>query len=222
MEEKKEFIKTLKSITGKYSSYEIFSDWLQLNGLAIASFTTINKKTKRARIKSYEKIFNKYTQEEIEKLVIMTEYMCNALSKKFHDFLGEIYEEMGFNNEKGGQFFTPYNISLLMSKTLYNDPSEIIETQGFIDLNEPTCGSGGMIIAFAQTLYENNINYKKYLKVIAQDIDLNCVLMTYIQLSFLEIQAEVVCGNTLINPYPWADTDEINIYRTPQMIIYKK
>ena len=66
-----------------------------------------------------------------------------------------------------------------------------------ITLSEPCCGSGALIIAFAQTLKEQNINYQQNLFVEAIDISEMCFKITYIQLSLLGIPAKVIQGDSL-------------------------
>lgn len=72
-----------------------------------------------------------------------------------------------------------------------------MENKDILTLSEPCCGSGGMVIAFAETLKEQGYNYQNQLFVETIDIDEICFKMTYIQLSLLGIPAKVVRGNTL-------------------------
>ena len=58
-----------------------------------------------------------------------------------------------------------------------------------------------MIIAVAQILMKKGINYQKYMRVVAQDLDWKGVYMCYLQLSLLGINATVVQGDTLSEPY---------------------
>ena len=54
-----------------------------------------------------------------------------------------------------------------------------------------------MVIARADALLEQGINYQEVMEVQAIDIDSLCVDMTYIQLTLLHISAEVIHGNSL-------------------------
>ena len=72
-----------------------------------------------------------------------------------------------------------------------------------------------MIIAFADILKRKGFNYQKCMKVVAQDLDWKGVYMCYVQLSLLGIDAVVVQGDTLKEPY----TDNYprsRIFRTPR------
>lgn len=70
-----------------------------------------------------------------------------------------------------------------------------------VTIDEPSCGSGGMVVATAQVLQKRGINYQKTLDVVCQDLDWSAVYMCYVQLSLLGIKAIVVQGDTLAEPY---------------------
>jgi hypothetical protein len=63
-------------------------------------------------------------------------------------------------------------------------------------------------------LKDKGINYQRAMRVTAQDLDWLAVYMTYIQLSFMGINAVVIQGDTLIEPGS-AGKDEARIFRTP-------
>jgi hypothetical protein len=67
-----------------------------------------------------------------------------------------------------------------------------------ITLNEPTCGAGGMVLAAADVLWnKHKFNYADRMVVVAQDIDIRCVYMTYLQAALAGIPAIVYHCNTL-------------------------
>ena len=127
------------------------------------------------------------------------------------DVLGEIYMESGCGNKSTGQFFTPFHLSELCARLDLTgaDGSRMIE------LNEPSCGGGGMMIAAAKVLKVKGINYQKIMKVVAQDLDWKAVYMCYVQLSILGIDAVVVQGDTLSEP-DWRSRPPECIFRTPK------
>lgn len=64
--------------------------------------------------------------------------------------------------------------------------------------NEPACGSGGMIIATIDTLYNKyDFNYSRNLFVECSDIDARCVYMTYLQLACTGVPAVIYQRDTL-------------------------
>ena len=64
-------------------------------------------------------------------------------------------------------------------------------------MNEPACGSGGIIIAASQVVEELNYNYAEKLIWVAQDIDLHCVYMCFIQLNLTGVAAIIQHSNSL-------------------------
>ena len=87
----------------------------------------------------------------------------------------------------------------------------IIQKKGYITINEPSCGSGTMVIAAAWAMQQRNMEYQRNALFIAQDIDIRCVWMAYIQFCLYRIPAVVIHGNTLTceewsrwyTPYFW-------------------
>ena len=86
-----------------------------------------------------------------------------------------------------------------------------------VTMNEPSAGAGGMIIAAAQSMKEQGINYQKSLRVVAQDLDWNAFYMCYIQLSLLGIDAKCIQGDTLENK-PYKTFNE-NVFLTPMYLL---
>ena len=72
-----------------------------------------------------------------------------------------------------------------------------------------------MIIAAAKVLREAGINYQRYMRVVAQDMDWKGVYMTYLQISLLGIRGIVVQGDTLAEPYMPGKTPRERIMVTP-------
>src|SRR5699024_5562580 len=107
-------------------------------------------------------------------------------------FLGELYMKLEISNRDVGQFLTPYDVSKMMAKMI-----GVEEKDGIITLNEPACGAGGMIIAYADVLHGKGINYQDKLRVVCNDLDYDVVKMAYIQLSLLGIDAIIMQGNTI-------------------------
>ena len=85
----------------------------------------------------------------------------------------------------------------MMAEINFIDLKNEVDNKGFITLAEPCCGSGGMIIAYAETMKEKGYNYQHQLYVEAVDIDEICFKMAYIQLSLYGIPAKVVRGDSI-------------------------
>lgn len=198
MNQKKEIIKIMNQISGRYSPYEVFTDWIKMGALAFSNSCQMrHDKVWNQRERAYLETVKKYERDEVRALIRCLDLLCETLEAQMTDVLGEIYMEAGMGSKASGQFFTPFHLSLLCAKTIKLEPDE----NGHYILNEPSCGGGGMIIAYARTLKEDGINYQRKLKVVAQDLDWKGVYMTYLQCSLLGINAICVQGDTLAEPY---------------------
>lgn len=203
-----EIVKNITSLSGKHNFQEIFSDWVTMMAIAIQNSCTKHNEIWQAREDKYLAIIKKYTQEEIKTIFNMYSKLVNAFEYEFRDYLGEIFMTISTiaNKKIMGQCFTPFNVSLLAAR---------ISCENIKDsLYEPTCGSGGMIIASARVLFEKGINYQEHMKVIAQDLDNLCVYMTYVQLSIMGINAVVMQGDALEESYTQIPEDRK--LRTPK------
>jgi type I restriction-modification system DNA methylase subunit len=138
--------------------------------------------------------------------------VVTELEKGLSDVLGDLYMSLDLGNERLGQFFTPFDVSKLTAQMTLDEALQRLERQLYITLAEPTCGSGGMILAFADAMREHGANYQKALHVSAQDIDITSVHMTYIQLSLAHIPALVVHGDTLT-------LEQRDVWATPAHIL---
>lgn len=207
-----EIIRELNIASGKYSFEAVFSDWVQCMALAIQNSCTLSHdKIWNEREEQYKLVMNKYDLKERNIFIHCMNMLVNILENEIKDVLGEIYMKGNCGSSKTGQFFTPFHISELNAAIALCNYSgnEIIE------LNEPSVGGGGMIIATAKVLYDKGINYQRIMKVVAQDLDWRSVYMSYVQFSFLGIKAVVVQGNTLLEPYNQNDYEKIKILKTP-------
>ena len=195
---KKKIIKCIQQLAGRYSPTSVFFDWVQCMALGISNTCHIvHGKTWQQREELYKATISKYDKEERLKLAEMYGMLVMALEEGLGDTLGEIYMGSIGGDAGKGQFFTPYHVSLACAKLTV--PNAVDNKK--IKINEPTCGSGSMIIAAAQVLKERGENYQRKLDVVCQDLDWTAVYMCYGQLSLFGIRAAVAQGNTLTEPY---------------------
>lgn len=214
MDNQKEIIKMINDISGRYSPYEVFSDWVKCCAIAVSNASTIiHDKVWESRENEYVTTMKKYELEDRRKFTEMFYLLTEELEKNMSDVLGNIYMQSGMGSKTTGQFFSPYHLSLLMARTATMQTYK--EGEKF-HVNEPTCGGGGSIIAAAQVLKENGINYQNSMEVVAQDLDWKCVYMCYLQLSLLGISAVVVQDDTLMKPYNPKTTQSSHILFTPK------
>ena len=174
----------------------------------------IHDKIWKEREELYLTISGKYDQNELKTMANMTGALTCILENRFCDVLGEIYMRAGCGSKNTGQFFTPYHLSYLTANLTYGSRFDNIDNDKTIEINEPSAGGGGMMIAICQMAKEHGINYQRKLRIIAQDLDWNGVYMTYVQLSLIGAKAIVVQGDTLCEPYHHG-YDEGRVFRTP-------
>lgn len=197
---KKEIADTIQGISGKYNPYQIFRDWCEMYAISIQNSCVFwHDAIWQHREDVYNSLWNKYDENEHDAFVKMTRLYAIALHYEIGDLLGEIFMESGAGNASAGQFFTPFHVSEMVAKIGASDENILKEEK--IHMTEPSIGSGGMVIATAKYLKEKGINYQKRLKVVGQDLDWLAVYMSYIQLSLLGIDAVIVQGDTLSEPY---------------------
>lgn len=212
MDYKKEIIQIIKLISGRYSPYEIFCDWVQCTSLSISNACCVFRdEVWKEREEKWRSIASRYTSEEMEKFGEMVALLCGALKKEKRDVLGEICMETGMGSKAAGQFFSPFEIAE-MCASITNNNGDAQKKKIIID---SACGGGGMIIATAAELEKRGINYQKTLKVIAQDLDWKAVHMCYVQLSLLGVDAVCVQGDALEEAYDQKKTPKQRVLITP-------
>ncbi len=208
---KERISKEILSIAGRYTPYNIFADWVECCALSIANTVdVVHGQLWQDRENEYMAIIGKYTEEERNRFPVMFNILVEEMEENPRDVLGEAFMRGGLGSDAGGQFFTPFNISKLLSEISVTAPEDGQD----VTVCEPSCGSGGSIIAAALTLREKGVDYQKSMKVLAQDLDWRCVYMCYVQLSLMGINAMCVQGDTLIDPYR-KGYPERRILRTP-------
>ena len=202
-------VKMIRSLSYARHTHEVFSDFIELSALSISN--AVDKVHYEKREARYLDIVGKYKKEEValfpqmfgELVLCYEERIAGSFNEEtglprggLADVLGSLYMMFELGNERTGQFFTPFEVSKLMAMVLVGDGAEVRQ-KGFLRLNEPACGAGGMVIAYADALLDAGINYQNSMHAICVDIDPRCVHMAYLQLSLLHIPGVVVHGNAL-------------------------
>ena len=193
----KDFIKLIGNIKSSKNSYEVFNDWLIMSAASLYSW----KKDQGVESEFLE-IAKQYNKEQLEKHSELLFIVVEALEKKEQDILGQVFCNLGLTNARTGQFFTPYNISEMMAQMVIGDT--VLPDNKLLRINEPCCGSGGMVIASIEVLKRRGFNYQQNAYFIVNDIDARCARMAYIQLSLLAAPAVIWCGNTLTLETYWS------------------
>ena len=215
MDRKKDIIQIIEKMSGKYPPYSIFTDWVKCAALTIqGACYPFHDELWHAREKEFTETIGKYSEDEIDCFSRMLSLLTETMEDEMSDVLGDIYMKSGMGSKSTGQFFTPFHISELCARASLQDSITSFDGK-MVQINEPSCGGGGMIIAAAKVLRDAGINYQRYMDVIAQDLDWNGVYMTYLQCSLYGIKATVVQGNTLADPFVQGVTGMNRIMKTP-------
>lgn len=192
-------VKLIQTTAHRWSPHVVFSDFVELACLSLSN--AVDRPQAQAREARYLEISGKYPKPDFEAFPRMLGHLTLALEAccivgELDDVLGRVYMQLELGNDRAGQFFTPIHISRLMAMVLVGDGAQARE-KGFIDVLEPTCGAGGMVLAMADALRQAGLNYQQALHATCIDIDSRCAHMCYLQLSLLHIPAIVLHGNSL-------------------------
>ena len=193
----REFINILDSIGRHHSRYERFADFLELATCAIRKTTVLPGPEADAFEERYMKVVARYPPDDIREMPKLLALTQLAVATGGCDFLGGIASELELLDAKLGQLITPYPLSRLIAEMTLQDPTAPIAERGFITLQEPASGAGGMIIAAADVIEKQGFDPRSVLYVEALDVASLCFKMTYLQLSLRGIPATVRHANTL-------------------------
>ena len=175
--------------------FTVFRHFVELSAIALSNVA--DPITKAGREKQYLSIVHQYKPEEFQQFPPLLGMLAMCLEHETTDVLGRLYHRLDIHNLQSGQCFTPYPVCLAMAKMLVHDAKHLVEEQEFIRAQEPCVGSGAMVIALAQALRDEGINYQQRLHVTAIDLDIVAVHMAYVQCTFLHIPALILHGDTL-------------------------
>lgn len=215
----KEIIKLIEGFNYKFDLYQILTDIFEMSAIGLSNQVDHRPKEWKSREERYKQIMQRYTPEDRQVLLKifgkLFDLLTGMIENGFDDYLGKLYMMSGTSNDNTGQFFTPYSISqacanLLISKEMLE---KHIESGEIITLNEPSCGSGGMLLAALDNLLNNyDFNYAQNVLIDCGDLDRRCVHMCYLQLSLAGVPAVVRHMNTLT-------LEQFDEWHTPALIM---
>lgn len=132
-------------------------------------------------------------------------------SRQDYDVLGFIYEYLISNfaanaGKKAGEFYTPAQVSQLMSEIV----AWHLQGRPEIKIYDPTSGSGSLLIHIGQAVARRSGNPDS-IKYYAQELKENTYNLTRMNLVMRGILPDNIVarnGDTLKDDWPWFDTDE--------------
>ena len=219
---------------GYFIAYkDLFSTWLAMGtdfsvdnvSIALAAFSRLVNKTHK---KVFDGIFTTL-ETGLSKLGENSSSRTKAISDLIHlikdipmdekqdyDVLGFIYEYLISNfaanaGKKAGEFYTPHEVSLLMSEIV----AYHLKDRKEIKIYDPTSGSGSLLINIGKSVgkYMDNKNNIKYY---AQELKQNTYNLTRMNLVMRGILPDNIVarnGDTLEEDWPYFDdSDPIGTY----------
>ncbi|MDF2800390.1 MAG: putative type restriction enzymeP protein [Anaerocolumna sp.] len=211
---------------GYFIAYDnLFSTWLAKGNsftvdnvrVALSAFSRLISDTHR---KVFNKIFNTL-DTGLSKLGDSASNQTKAIrdliqlikdipmdGKQDYDVLGFIYEYLISNfaanaGKKAGEFYTPHEVSLLMSEIATNH----LKNKDKIEIYDPTSGSGSLLITIGKSAAKYIAN-KDNIKYYAQELKENTYNLTRMNLVMRGIKPDNIltrCGDTLEEDWPWFD-----------------
>lgn len=211
---------------GYFIAYkDLFSTWLNMGGDFNVSNVTdalsaFNRLVNPPHKKLFEGIFNTL-ESGLSKLGDSTASRTRAISdlmylikdipmdgRQDYDVLGFIYEYLismfaANAGKKAGEFYTPHEVSLLMSEIVAGHLKDKEE----INIYDPTSGSGSLLINIGRAV-SKHINDENRIKYYAQELKQNTYNLTRMNLVMRGILADNIVtrnGDTLEDDWPYFD-----------------
>lgn len=228
-EEDSELVEFVKDECGYFISYDnLFSTWLAKGkdfGIenvrdALSAFDrNINKPQRRV----FDGVFDTL-QTGLSKLGTDARSQSKAVrdlvqlirdipmdGRQDYDVLGFIYEYLISNfaanaGKKAGEFYTPHEVSQLMSEIV----AWHLKGRGEINIYDPTSGSGSLLINIGKAVARLNGNPDS-IKYYAQELKENTFNLTRMNLVMRGILPDNIVarnGDTLEDDWPWFESDE--------------
>lgn len=193
------FIRKIEKLDREKNSYDLFRDFCEMAYCAHAKITAGTERGDKLEARYMQIVGTYRNKDAVRTFPELLSFAWNATEQGGCDFLGTVASQMSALNARLGQFFTPYHVSRLIAEMSLQDVASTIEQNGFITVAEPASGSGGMVIAAADTLQKRGFDPSMQMLVNAVDISPLCFHMTYLQTTMRGIPALVQLGDTLRN-----------------------
>lgn len=233
-EEDTDTVKSVQRTLGYFIEYKnLFSTWLAKGsdfsvGDVRDALSAFNRLIHPAHQKVFNKIFltletglsklgeNANAQTKAVRQLIQVIKIIPMDNKSGYDVLGFIYEYLISNfaanaGKKAGEFYTPHEVSLLMSEIIADHLKDCDE----IKIYDPTSGSGSLLINIGQSVAKH-INGDNKIKYYAQELKENTYNLTRMNLVMRGIIPDNIitrCGDTLEDDWPYFDdNDKENTY----------
>lgn len=183
-----DWIKCFNSMSHRNDPNTMFRDWARCFALSIAnSCVPTDCELWKTREAQYLEVIHRYQADEIKLFPELCGHLTMAFEREtFADHLGSLYMSLFGGNKNLGQCFTPMSMCQDCAKLAVEPVDGEERTCG-----DECCGGGAMLIAACEVYRDAGVDYHRWLKLYAGDLDALCVHMCYIQLSLIGARAEV-------------------------------
>lgn len=195
-----DFLKGLDKLCYRHNGFNAFSDFLALSALDISNAVNPNED----RQQQYQKTLGKYNGEEQNAMAEMLSALVwemtppKGTTPRYYDVLGDLLGNLELHDAWKAQFFTPQVVSDFCGLMTFGEKLEPeIKKRGYVKMHEPCIGGGSMVIGLVNAMFQKGYNPCKQLLVVAYDIDIRCIYMSYIQLSLMGIPVILQQRDTL-------------------------
>lgn len=194
---RKQFIKAFNSLARQRERHAVLADFLETAVCAIRKRTLPPGPEAEALEAQYMAVVKRNRAEDVRAMPELLALTTLAVQGGGCDFLGQVVVELELPAEHMGQFFTPYDVSRMIAEMTFDTVDEIIAERGFVTVQEPACGAGGMILAAADAIEARGFDVARQLYVDGTDVSITCFRMSYLQASLRGVPATIRHGNTL-------------------------
>ncbi len=198
----------------KHHTRTLFADMLEIWTIALQNGFMPRDANWLRREKRYAELKASFEGEGYDLMTELFARLTAVSVRERGDWLGELYHQLEINSKGAGQFFTPYSVSRMMAAMTFTKEAveKLIAEKGFVGMQEPTCGAGGMVIAAAEAIESLGYDPKQVLRVHAVDIDRLPVMMTFVQTTLQGVPCFTEQADSL-NP---SSSEQFN-YRLPNV-----
>jgi len=192
-------VDTANVTRGRIRASQVYRDFIAYCALRLS--IPIDPVHREERVKILGNLLESYREPEQAAFVQTLSQLLKVIEKNvsmgsYDDVLSRAFYEVNAHNKALKQEFTPDDIASLMAR-ITGGSIEVLPKEGYFTLTDPTCGSGNLLLAMAETLASKGFNPTEELVVQAVDLDICCAHMAYIHLSLYGIPAVVIRGNTI-------------------------
>lgn len=224
-----ETVQHIRSNIGYFISYkDLFSTWIAMGkDFNVSNVTDALSAFTRFINPAHKKVFDgifKTLETGLSKLGDSTGARTKAISeliylikdipmdgKQDYDVLGFIYEYLidkfaANAGKKAGEFYTPHEVSLLMSKVV----ADHLKSKAEIQIYDPTSGSGSLLINIGRSV-SKYVKDESKIKYYAQEWKENTYNLTRMNLVMRGILADNIVtrnGDTLEDDWPYFEDND--------------